>query len=336
MDNKKRIIRFAMIAIMALGVLIGFVQKTATPSENLERLVLGVERSLLPAAVWVAADQGYFEQEGVALSIREFDSGKTSFEAMLNHEGIDLSTVAPTPIMFHSFTRDDFAIVATFVHSYRDLRVIGHRGSGIASAADLRGKRIGAPSGTTGQFFTETFLAFNDIASSEVEIVDTLPSALATVLQKREVDAIVIWEPYAYNAHQLLAQDAIILPSTTIYREAFNFMAMDELLKKKPLAIQKFLHAITRAMQFIGENKEQAQDIVAQRLKLDKEVVKALWEEFTFELSLEQELILTLEHEARWAIKNNLVSTTAVPNYLDYLSLEPMKKVEPQAVRVFH
>ena len=332
----KRIISYAMAVIMALGMLIWFVQKPAPQSSSLERLTLGVETSFLPAAVWVAADQGYFEQEGLLLSIKDFDSGKASFEAMLNHEGVDISTVAPTPIMFQSFKRDDFAIVATFAHSYRDLKVISHRNSGVAAVADLRGKKIGTPFGTTGQFFTDTFLTYNDIPSTEVELVDIPPSELGEALERREVDAIVIWEPYAYNAHQRLARNANILPSTNIYWETFNFMVMDGLIEEKPYAIHHFLRAIARATQFIGENKQRAQAIVAQRLGLDAEVVRALWDEFTFELALDQELVTTLEQEARWAIRNNLVDTAAIPNYLDYIHLDILKEVESGAVQIFH
>ena len=336
MKLKKRIISFAIAVMMALGMLIWFVQKPAPQTPNLERLTLGVEASFLPAAVWVAADQGYFEQESLLLTIKDFNSGKASFEAMLNHEGVDISTVAPTPIMFQSFKRDDFAIVATFVHSYRDLKVIGHRNSGIAAAADLRGKRIGTPFGTTGQFFADSFLTYNNIAPTEVELVDISPPELGEALERQEVDAIVIWEPHAYNARQRLARDANTLPSTTIYWETFNFMAMDELIEEKPLAIHRFLRAIARATQFIGENKQRAQAIVAQRLGLDVEIVRALWDEFTFELALDQELITTLEHEARWAVENNLVETATIPNYLDYIHLDSLEEVEPGAVRIFH
>ena len=75
-------------AIMALGMLIGLGQKSVSRSPDLERLTLGVETSLQPAAVWVVADQGYFEQEGLALTIKEFDSGKASFVVMPNGEGV--------------------------------------------------------------------------------------------------------------------------------------------------------------------------------------------------------------------------------------------------------
>ena len=72
------------------------------------RVVLGCERSLVTTPVWVAEHEGYFDQSGVTVTIKEFDSGKASLSAMLAGEGLDMCTVAQTPIMFNSFKRKDF------------------------------------------------------------------------------------------------------------------------------------------------------------------------------------------------------------------------------------
>ena len=197
----KKIIAITTAAIMGLGALFWVDQKPVPLSPELEKLSLGVESSLLTAAVWVAEHNGYFQEEGLDLTIKPFDSGRASFKAMLADEGVDISTVAPTPIMFDSFNRMDFSVVATFVHSMDDLKVIACsmecREGGINSVADLLGKRIGTPFGTTGQYFVDSFLTFHEINVSDVELVDIPPSELATALNNKQVDAIVIWEPHA-------------------------------------------------------------------------------------------------------------------------------------------
>jgi hypothetical protein len=47
-------------------------------------------------------------------------------------------------------------------------------------------------------------------------------------------------------------------------------------------------------------------------------------------------LLITLEDEARWAIKNNLTSATEVPNYLDYIYFDALDEVKPEAVGIIH
>lgn len=303
--------------------------------QKIDKATLGVETSLLPAAVWVAENKGYFKEEGLDLEIKEFDSGKLSFLAMLD-SGVDISTVAPTPIMFNSFKRQDFSIFATFVYSYDDVKVIARKDKGIKTAADLKGKRVGTPAGTTGQFFLSSFLIYKGLNASEIQEVDIAPSDLPGALEKNRVDAIVIWEPHAYNARQLLQDNAIRLPSSEVYKETFNFIAMKDFARDNPEVLKKFLRAIDKATIFIGEHKFESQAIVAERLKLDKDVMITLWDEFVFQLSLEQSLLMTLEDEARWAITNSLTDKTEIPNYLDYVYMDLLHEVKPEAVTMIH
>lgn len=329
-----------IISVVVVGIIGIGIWSTQTSRQKkvsrVEQITLGAETSLLSAPVWVAENKGYFEDERLDLKIKSFDSGRLSFLAMLKGEGVDISTVAPTPIMFNSFSRKDFSILASFVYSYDDVKVIARKDKGIRAAEDLKGKKVGTPAGTTGQFFLAAYLTYNGIPTSAVEMIDVKPLALPTALESNQVDAIVIWEPHAYNALQLLQDKAIRLPSSEVYKETFNFMVMKDFAEKYPEALIRFLRANYRAIEFIKNNKEEAQIIVADRLKLNKETMTVLWDEFIFELSLEQSLLMTLDAEARWAIENRLTDATLIPNYLDYIYPEAMKAVESTAVDIIH
>ncbi len=50
-----------------------------------------------------------------------------------------------------------------------------------------------------------------------------------------------------------------------------------------------------------------------------------------FGLSLGHNLLLDLEEQARWIIKNGYTDATEVPNYLNYLDIRPMQAVKPEA-----
>ena len=95
-----------------------------SPQEMTREIILGCETSLLTAPVWVAENKGYFQEECLNVKIKGFVSGKASFEAMLNNKDIDICTVAQTPIMLHSFNRNDFVIIAAMVHSDNDVKVL--------------------------------------------------------------------------------------------------------------------------------------------------------------------------------------------------------------------
>ena len=58
------------------------------------------------------------------------------------------------------------------------------------------------------------------------------------------------------------------------------------------------------------------------------------WDGFEFRLQLSQSLITTLEAEARWALRRRLVPAGEVPDYLDLVRTEPLKKLAPRAVNL--
>ncbi|KKK51926.1 hypothetical protein LCGC14_3110050, partial [marine sediment metagenome] len=106
-----------------------------------------------------------FEEEGIDLEIKQFGSGKASFLAMLKGESVDISAVADTPIVFSSFNREDFQILAGMYTSYDD-KVIARKDKGINSIADLQGKKVGLTKGTNAQFVLDLLLNYKGILSS--------------------------------------------------------------------------------------------------------------------------------------------------------------------------
>lgn len=320
--------------VVATSLIIWFWPGDKTPVHH-GSLKVGVEASLLSAAVFVAADRGFFAEAGVDVQLREFPSGRAAFNEMLDTQSVDVSTVAPTPIMFASFRRQDFAVLATFVHSYEDVKVLVRSDRGVRGPEDLKGKKIGTPAGTTGQFFLAAYLARHRMTSAQVEAVDIRPADLPQALADGRVDGIVVWEPHASNARKAVGDDKILrLPSSDIYRETFNFMVMNEFAERSPDKLAAFLQAVDRATDYIRDNKEESQAIVARRLKAEPAELAALWDEFEFGIALDHSLVLTLEAEGEWAIENDLVDKKELPNYLNFVRSGPLHQVKPDAVRL--
>jgi NitT/TauT family transport system substrate-binding protein len=60
----------------------------------------------------------------------------------------------------------------------------------------------------------------------------------------------------------------------------------------------------------------------------------AVWPENHFSLSLDQSLILAMEDEARWMIKNNLTSERTIPDFRDYIYTNGLSTVKPWSVSI--
>ncbi len=148
---------------------------------------------------------------------------------------------------------------------------------------------------------------------SEIETIDVKPSELPQSLVKGRVDAICTWEPHILKAKELLGKKASVMPSKGVYREDFYFVANRKFMKNNPETLKKFLSAIERGEEFIRRNKKESINIVSQGLKLNRDLTALIWLEFNFQLLLDQTILISLEDEARWAIKRGLQTRKKFP-----------------------
>jgi NitT/TauT family transport system substrate-binding protein len=299
---------------------------------SVEKITLGTDRSLFSSPIWIAEHQGYFRDAGLAVTIKEWPSGKLALQALLQGESLDIVTVASTPIMLQGFSRDDFRIIATFAESQDNDRVIANTESTIATVPDLRGKKIGYVKGTSAHFLLEILLVEHGLIPSQAEVVEIKPVDMPKALADRHVDAIAIWEPYATQALALLQERAVRLSPPGTYRGTYNLVAMQDFIHKRLHAATRLLTAIDQTNRLISDQREEAQTIVADRLQMDRAVVAQLWAKFSYRLFLDQLFVLDLESQARWAIKSQLTDKTVMPNYLRFVFFDGLQSVKPKAV----
>jgi ABC-type nitrate/sulfonate/bicarbonate transport system substrate-binding protein len=326
-----------MKAIKMLGflwVMVIFVSAVAHAQAPANEIILGCEMSFVSSPVWIAENRGYFKEEGVNVIIKEFDSGKTALDTMLNDGNLNMVTVAQTPVVFNSFKRNDYVIIGAMVYSDNDVKVLVRRDKGIKKPSDLRGKKVGITSGSTGHFFLGLFLTYNGLGISEVDIIALEASKLPQALAEGRVDAISTWEPHILNAGRLLGEKALILSKEGIFREDFYFAVDRKFAENNAETLRRFLKAIQRAEEFIWKNREASINIVSKRLKVNRELTASVWDAFEFRLILDQSILTSLEHEARWAIREGLVNKRKVPNYLEFIHMGPLELVAPEAVTI--
>jgi NitT/TauT family transport system substrate-binding protein len=339
-EKKSKVWIWILVLVIVVGLAIGsyFLLSQEEPKEYTARIekeiILGCEASFLPSTVWIAENKGYFQEEGLNVKIEEFGSGRTALATMLNEGNLNMVTVAQTPVVFNSFERSDYVIIGTMVCSDKDVKVLVRRDKGIKNPSDLRGRKVGITKGSTGHFFLALFLAHNNLKLSEVETVDLEAPDLPDALAKGQVDAISAWEPHILNARKLLGKKALLLPSESIFREDFYFVAKRNFMENNPEILKNFLKAIKKGEQFIQKNREESISIVSQRLKLDKELTASIWSDFNFQLMLDQTILITLEDEARWVIREGLTNKKEVPNYLDFIYPDALEEVKPEAVTI--
>ena len=283
--------------------------------------------------VHIALARGYFLKEGLDVQPLMLTFGREALQSVLDGKA-DFATVAETPVMFSVLKGDRIFVIANIESSNMNNGVLARPDAGIARAADVKGKRIGFTPGTTSDFFLDSFLTAQGLTRQDVASVPLKPDEMQAALLAGKVDAVSTWNYPLTQLRNQLGAKAIVFHDPQIYTETFNIAAMQDFVRQNPQTVTRFLRALIQAEDFVAKQPEQAQAIVTAAIKVDLALIKEVWNAFSYHVSLDQTLLITLEDETRWAMKNKLTDKTAMPNYADYIHVDSLMAVKPEAVKL--
>lgn len=295
-------------------------------------ITFAVSQSNMAAPVLVALEKGFFNALNVnVIELKRF-SGKASLEALLNDEAM-MATVADAPIMSASLDRAGYAVIASFIASYANGRLVARREAGIETLSDLEGRPVGVTIGTTAEYYLQAQLGHHGFPSDFVERVDLPAREIVDALASGRVDAISTWQPYIYRAVRALGEKAVVLEDYGNYRNTFNLVVRTD----RPYpdgAMEAVLRALIDAESFIRNHREEAIDIVSARLNMDREYLESVWDDFEYRVMLDRGLILTLESQARWKLGQLGQPPERVPDYGRFVNAGPLRAVAMDRVDI--
>lgn len=295
-----------------LALLLALSGLSATADEG---LTIVVSRTPLSLPFYVAESQGHFTAEGVKVTLTEVVGGHRAMQH-LDERTADLATTSDTVIMFNSFKRNDFAVLASFVTSDQDVELIAGKALAQALPQQLAGKRIGAVVGSASHYYLDSWLIFHGVDPQTVQIIPLQPETMASALQKGEVDAVATWDPFIFETLKSVP-DAKLLPNPGSYTLSFNLIADKKLIGTRDDELVRVLRALLRAERFIEAEPAKAQALLRERLDLKQDFVAWVWPKYQYRIALAQSLLSTLESQARWALREDHVSASHSPNYLN-------------------
>jgi len=340
-NGKTSIYAIAGLLLMVATLLIAgyaWIARTlpSLPPGPLEQVTIAASNGYAgPCSIFVAQENGYFASEGLRVEIQPHTSGKAALDATLLGRA-HLGTVADVPIMFAVMNNQPVSVIATIFTAEKDHGIVARKDQGIDAPADLKGKRIGVTLGTSGHFFLDAFLNRYKLSTTEVTILALKPEELSNALIRGDLDAVVTWEPFLSALLPLLHGNGTIFYGKDVYDPVFNIAGTREYVMSHPETIRKVLRALVRGGRFCKHVPDTAREIVAKAIRTDAVKLKGAWPSYEFNVNLDQGLILALEDETRWAVKNKLTGNNAMPNYLNHVYLDALLDVAPNAVTVIH
>ena len=285
----------------------------------------------------VALQQGHFEAEGLLPTIVGRDSyGGAHLNALLQGK-LDVATASEVPIMRAGLSGKDIRVIATIGKGTgRHVSVVARKDRGIATLADLSGKRVGVSFGSNAEYYLDSLLTSRGLEASIVSKVHTKPGDIKKKLVAGDVDAIAAWFPGWKHAEEAIGDNAVTFNGDGIYTVFFNALVTPDFIGRRPEAINQLMRVFISAEKYADAHPQEVKALFAKFFRLNETTTEEVFNNYSLRTTLGQDLLVALESEAQWSIEKGLTKQKEMPNYLNFIHIESLDKVAPHAVSIIH
>ncbi len=283
----------------------------------------------------IALENNYFNQNGLDVKVVKFPSGKRALNEGLFPKQVDVAGASDLPVTIAGMQRKDFKIIASTFSSNDINSIIARTDAGIETPMDLRAKRIATQEKSAVHYFLHLFLVEHKIPETEVSLSFMKSEELPRALASGRIDAFSMRSPYIEQARELLGNKCVIFKAPGLYEQKEFLLVQDETIRKKPAMIPHLLKALFQAEAYIRENQEKATAIIAARLDTDPADLSDQFSKSTYQLSLDQSLIIRMEDQARWINRREHGQSYPVPNYLYIIRTDELKNLKKEVVTLY-
>jgi NitT/TauT family transport system substrate-binding protein len=221
--------------------------------------------------VAIATEQDLWKKHGLTAKLSIFTNGPIQVQA-LGAGSLDFAYIGPGALWLPA--SGHAKVIAVNALGYTD-RVIAQ--PGIKTMADLKGKKVGIPEGTSGDMLLRLALKKHGMTLSDIQPIKMDPSTIVTAFASGQVDAAGIWYPFVDVIRQRVKGLNELSSNEEFFPEvAFpsSFIVSNTVAGNTKL-IAKVVAVIKDATDYRRANREKAVEITAKFLGVPKEPLDA-------------------------------------------------------------
>ena len=212
----------------------------------------------------IAKAQGFDKAHGVDLQLSTFTTDADVTSAFASNKIVATNAASITVGRLLAKYPDQTIILVEDISTKADAIIAGES---VSTVADLKGKKVAYEEGSTSDLLLRYALGTVGLSMSDITAVPTPAANAGAALLSGDVDAAVTYEPYI--AGTVAADPAI----KTIYTAAERPGLISDVLtvqgtwaKANPKAVEGLLAAWNDSVNFLKDNPEQGQEIIAKAI----------------------------------------------------------------------
>ncbi|MEU8146965.1 aliphatic sulfonate ABC transporter substrate-binding protein [Nonomuraea sp. NPDC048901] len=220
----------------------------------------------------VADQQGLWKKHGIDAKTSVFTNGPLQIQA-LGTGDLDFGYIGPGAMWLPATGKAKVVAMNTLGNADR---VIAQAGTG--SMADLKGKTIGVPEGTSGDMILTLALKKAGLAKTDVKIVPMDAATIVSAFTSKQIDAAGFWYP-AIATIKKAVPDLVELAKNEDFADTVSFptafVAGNDVVAKDQGKTQKVIAVLRDAIQYRSEHLDETIAATAKMLNQPAEQVKA-------------------------------------------------------------
>jgi ABC-type nitrate/sulfonate/bicarbonate transport system substrate-binding protein len=220
----------------------------------------------------VAAEQGYWRDRGLNVTVEVLDSGSQIATALIAGAADIGAGNATTAIPLSRAAGNDLVMVGPYhnnplvVAGVERVGIVARDGVGIEAgdAESLAGKTIAIATGSTTESYLKDYLRQNGMSIADVNTVNLGVPDMATALAQGTVDAVVAWEPQISEILRT-QEDAVVVERGGPYgRSVVGIMVTAAYFEENRDIVERYVLGAWEGDKYTREHPEEAA-LLAQR-----------------------------------------------------------------------
>lgn len=312
-----------------------------TPEVKNLRLHFQADVAFVPVAL--AIKKGWFKDAGFEnVEQKSFTAGALAGEALIAGE-IDVWTPGNVPVINMRHNGKPVVVVGNMAKSPVEKLVV-RNDAGVNTPEDLSKVKIGLLSGSTAEAVLSNIANHYKLDASKLQVVNLPPPEQLTAFTKGDVQAILVWGPFNYQARD--AGGKFVFNSNVSGFDADKgqpviashtrspIVFSEDFMRKNPNTAKALLCVYVKAVEYASDpaNKAEGVAALAELAKTPAEIIELSWDDFGFDGKLDQSYVDDMQNYTDYLAGAGRIQNPSSPLTYTYTGL--LSELRPDWVQV--